>query len=100
MKKYHHVTVGRSNGRVRTIPFGRSIKARISYPASSRYKGKRAKRGKGKGHVVSLLFDPRRFTLAQAKAWARSHGYSVKDSAKAGTVKKRIKRKGHKKVAA
>src|SRR5271154_4238017 len=95
MKKYHHVTVGKASGeQVRTIPFGSNIKARIAFPSGSRKSKKRAKRGKGKGHVISLLFSPSAFTMAEAKAWARKHNYSVKDTAKAGTTKKRtLKRK-------
>ena len=95
MKKYHHVTVGSGTGeKIRTIPFGRHIKARIAYPQNSKPGKKRAKRGKGKGHIISLLFSPEKFTLAEAKTWAKKHGYSVKGTAKAGTTTKRkVKRK-------
>ena len=90
MKKYHHVRVGSqySGGRVRTVPFGTSIKARISYPKESRKGKKRAERGKGKGRVISLLFSPNKFTLSQAKSWAKKHGYSVKKTAKADVMRK------------
>jgi len=99
MKKYHHVKVGSAAGeRVRTIPFGRNIKARIAYPKGSS-RGKRAKRGKGKGHIISLLFSPLVFTLGEAKAWARSHGYSVKSTAKAGTTTKRVPKRKTRKAA-
>jgi len=101
MKKYHHITVGSGTGeKIRTIPFGRYIKARIAYPKSSRPGKKRAKRGKGKGHIISLLFSPEKFTMAEAKAWAKKHGYSIKGTAKAGTTTKRkIKRKTIKRKA-
>lgn len=89
MKKYHHITVGKTGGRIRTINFGKSIKARVSYPQGSKKPVRRAKRGKGKGHVVTLLFSPNKFTLASAKIWAKKHGYRVKRSAKAGTTIKR-----------
>lgn len=97
MKKYHHIKVGNASGRTRTISFGASIKARISYPKSSRKLKKRAKKGKGKGRVVSLLFSPKKYTLAQAKAWVRKHDYSIKETAKAGTTKKRTPKRRHKK---
>ena len=94
MKKYHHVRVGsqHSGGRVRTISFGSNIKARMSYPRGSKKTKNRAKRGKGKGRVISLLFSPQKFTLAEAKQWAKSHGYTVKKTAKAD-VKRKTKRR-------
>ena len=99
MKTYHHVTVGKTNGgRVATIPFGENIKARIAYPKGSRPGKKRAKRGKGKGHVISLLFSPAVFSMAEAKAWARKHGHSVKGSAKAGTTAKRVPKRNEKAI--
>jgi len=97
MKKYHHVTVGKkkSGDRVRTIPFGASIRAIIAYP----------KRGKGKGRTISLRFSPGRYTLAEARTWAKSHGYRILGTAKAGTttkrtLKKKTKKKGRRKVTA
>lgn len=91
MKKFHHVTVGKANGRIRTINFGKSIKAIISYPKGSKKLKRRTKRGKGKSHIVTLLFSPTKFTLAQAKAWTKKHNYKIKRTAKAGTTIKRRK---------
>jgi hypothetical protein len=102
MKKYHHVTVGKmkSGDRARTIPFGSSIKAIVVYPKGSRKGKTRAKKGKGKSRIISLRFSPQAFTLAQARAWAKSHGYRVISTAKAGTTAKRtLKKKAKKKVA-
>jgi len=98
MKKYHHITTGRakSGDRIRTIPFGSSIKAVIAYPKGSKRTLKRAKRGKGKGRIISLRFSPRAYSLARAKSWAKSHSYKVLKTAKAGTTthrKKKIKKK-------
>ena len=36
---------------------------------------RKRKRRRGKTHVQSLLFPRSRFTTAEAKSWARSHGY-------------------------
>jgi hypothetical protein len=99
MKTYHHVTVGKmkSGDRARTIPFGSSIKAIVVYPKGSRRGKVRAKRGKGRGRVISLRFSPSRFTLAEARAWAKSHDYRVISTAKAGTTTKRTLKKKTKK---
>lgn len=102
MKKYQHVSTGRikKSDRVRTISFGQYIKARIAYPAGSKAGKQRAKPGKGKGRIVSLLFSPSKYTLAQAKKWAREHGYRVLRSAKAGTTTSRkVSRKAKRRVA-
>lgn len=93
MKTKHHITVGHASGRCATIPFGGYIQAIICYPKGSRRTKKRAKRGKGKGRVVSLRFDPRKYTLSKAKTWARQHGYTVLKTAEAGTTQKRKKKK-------
>lgn len=95
MKKLQHVKTGRvtKNDRVRTITFGKGIKARIAYPKYSRTRQKRAKPGKGKGRIVSLLFDPIHYSLTEAKRWAKSHGYRVLGSAKAGTTEARKKKR-------
>lgn len=34
----------------------------------------------GKSHIQSILFPRSRYTLASAKAWIKSHGYSVHES--------------------
>ena len=98
-KTLHHVSTGAyrpgSGQRIRTITFGKGIKARIAYPKGSRKSKKRAKRGKGKGVIITLLFDPSRYTLEEAKEWARDHGYRVKKTAAAGTTKPRKKTKKH-----
>jgi len=100
MKTKHHVTVGRkrSGARCRTIRFGSHIQAIICYPKGSRNRPGRAPRGKGKGRVISLRFDPKHFTLGGAKKWAREHDYKVLGSAKADTNGKKKKKKTMRKV--
>jgi len=34
----------------------------------------------GKSQIQSLLFPRSRFTLVQAKAWVKSHGYTIEES--------------------
>jgi hypothetical protein len=98
-KTLHHVSTGayKAGQKVRTITFGKGIKARIAYPKGSRQPKTRAKRGKGKGVITTLLFDPSRYTLAEAKKWAKDHGYPVSETAAAGTTKPRKKKKTAKK---
>jgi hypothetical protein len=100
MKNYHHVTVGKikKDDRVRTISFGSSIKAIIAFPKGARKGKTRAKKGSGKSRVISLRFSPSRYTMAQARAWAKKHGYRVIGTAKAGTtVSRKPKRRAKKK---
>ena len=82
-RKYHHIRLrdpGRF-GRIRTITFGKGVKARIGFP-----KGARKKKGKGSSKVITLLFDADKYTMPEAKKWVKKHpsvGKTIKKVLKA-----------------
>lgn len=71
--EYHHVRVSDPDAyqRIRTVTFGKGIKARIGF-------------NKGEGSkAVSLLFPKGKYSHAEAKAWAKKHAYKIVKSMKA-----------------
>lgn len=85
-KGWHHVSV-RDPKRfpiVATIQLGRKAEAtdRSDFGIQARIGREKGKKSGGT-KFVTLLFDPRLWTLARAKKWARDHGETVREVDKA-----------------
>lgn len=74
-KKYHHIRVAAPYlfKDIRTITFGKGIKARVGFRKGASKSGPR----KGKSEIQSLLFTAELWSFSEAKTWARSHGYKI-----------------------
>ncbi len=82
-KGWHHVSV-RDPKRfpiVATIQLGRKAEAtdRSDFGIQARIGREKGKKNSGT-KFVTLLFDPRLWTLARAKKWARDHGETVRET--------------------
>lgn len=82
-KSWHHVNV-RDPKRfpiVATIQLGRKAEAtdRSDFGIQARIGREKGKKNSGT-KFVTLLFDPRLWTLARAKKWARDHGETIRET--------------------
>lgn len=73
--KYHHVRVAMPHlfKDIRTITFGKGIKARVGFRPNKHGTPRTLRRSE----IQSLLFDATLWSFSEAKAWAKKKGYKV-----------------------